>query len=141
MLVRLGVAAAAVAGLAVLAVPVVRGSDLADTATRTSATPQPLGGFPLPGTLPRPPHARPRPRRWHAGGIPPGGGSAVQSDTVVVATVHRLEGRDPVTGTTRWYYERRNATLCSWTTQDRLVFAAFRKAHGCRDLVALNAGT
>src|SRR5262245_24621655 len=126
MLVRLGVAAAAVAGLVTLAVPVVQGSDLANTATRTSAAPQQLGLFPLPGTLGR---------RWHADGIPPGSGSAVQSDTVVVATAHRLEGRDPVTGATRWYYERRNATLCSWTTEDRLVFAAFRKAHGCRDLV------
>jgi hypothetical protein len=98
----------------------------------TSAAPPQPGLAALPGTLQR---------RWQAGGIPPGGGPAVQSGTVVVATAHRLEGRDPASGATRWYYERRNATLCSWTTEGGRVFAAFRKAHGCRDLVALDAGT
>jgi hypothetical protein len=131
LLVRLGWAAAVVA-LAAVAVPIVLGSDWANTEVRTAAAPQQLGMFPLP--------AAPA-RKWHADGLPPGGGAAVAADTVIVATSHRLEGRDPETGTTRWFYERRNATLCSWTTQDGQVFAAFRKGKGCRDLVSLNAGT
>lgn len=131
--VRIGVAGAVLAGAVVLAVPAVLGSDLANTATSTSAVapPQPELSA-LPGTLQR---------RWQAGGIPPTGGPAVQSGIVVVGTTHRLEGRDPASGATRWYYERRNATLCSWATEGGRVFAAFRKSHGCRDLVALNAGT
>ena len=134
--VRLGAAAAAVAVVA-LAVPVVLHSDWANTTVRTAAAPRKLGLVPLPATLRL---------RWQAAGLPPAGApsagaAAVQSDTVVVATAHRIEGRDPETGATRWFYERRNATLCDWTGRDGLVFAAFRKGHGCRDLVALSAGT
>jgi hypothetical protein len=123
--------------LVALAVPLVLRSDWANTAVHTSAQPPQLGMFSLP--------EQPR-QRWQAASIPPGGAHAqvnpaVQQDTVVVASPHRVEGRDPQTGAVRWSYERRNATVCSWTTQDALVFVAFRKGHGCRDLIALNAGT
>jgi len=130
--VRLGMVAAVLTLAAAVMVPVLLHSDWANTTVRTAAAPRQLGLSPL--------AAAPQ-RRWHADGSPPRGGSAVQAGTVLVATPHRLEGRDPETGATRWFYERRNATLCDWTTQDGLVFAAFRKRHGCRDLVALNAGT
>jgi hypothetical protein len=132
VLVRVGVAGAVLAGVTALAVPAVLGSDLANTSTRTSTAPAQPRLAALPSMLQR---------KWQADGIPPGGGPAVQSGTVVVATAHRLEGRDPVSGATRWYYERRNATLCSWATEGGRVFAAFHKAHGCRDIVALDAGT
>jgi outer membrane protein assembly factor BamB len=131
--VRLGV----VVALAAAAIPLALRSDWANTTVHSSPAPPQLGLFSL--------SAQPT-QRWSATGMPPGGdrtraNPAVQADTVIVATAHRIEGRDPKTGTTRWSYERRNATLCSWTTQDGQVFAAFRKGRGCRDLVALNAGT
>jgi hypothetical protein len=136
LVVRVGVAVA-LGVLAALAVPIVLHSDWANTAVRTAAAPRPAGLFPLPATLDR---------RWQAVGVAArgahsSGGVAVQGDTVIVAAAHRIEGRDSGTGGTRWFYERRNATLCDWTARDGLVFAAFRKGHGCRDLVALNAGT
>lgn len=134
--VRVGVLAGLVALIALM-VPAVLRSDWANTAVQISPAPRQVGLFSLP--------EQPR-QLWQAASIPPGGAAAqpnpaVQVDTVVTASTHRIEGRDPHTGTVRWFYERRNATLCSWTTQDGQVFAAFRKAHGCRDLVALNAGT
>jgi putative pyrroloquinoline-quinone binding quinoprotein len=131
--VRLGV----VVALAAVATPLVLRSDWANTTVHSSPAPPQLGLFSLDD---QPSH------RWSAATVPPGGvrtqaNPAVQSNTVVVVTAHRIEGHDPRTGATRWYYERRNATVCSWTTQDGQVFAAFRKDRGCRDLVALNAGT
>lgn len=126
-----------VVALAAAVTPFVLRSDWANTTVHSSAAPPQLGLFSL--------SDQPA-RRWSASSLPPGGARtqanpAVQADTVVVATTHRIEGHDPRTGATRWFYERRNATVCSWTAQDGLVFAAFRKEHGCRDLVALNAGT
>jgi len=123
---------AALALLALVAIPVVRASDWANTSRGIAAAPAEPGLAPLPET----------PRRlWAAPGSPPGSGTPVAGGTVVVAGPHRIEGREPGTGATRWYYERRNVTLCDWTIRDGVVFAAYRKAAGCRDLVALNAGT
>jgi hypothetical protein len=136
---RLGVAAgaAALAALAALAVPVVQHSDWANTALRTAVAPSRPELAPLPATIDP---------LWHAAGLAPlgalpAGGAAVQGGTVVVAGAHRIEGRDPQSGAIRWSYERRNATLCDWTVRDGRVFTAFRKSHGCRDLMTLDAGT
>jgi outer membrane protein assembly factor BamB len=119
--------------LTAVAVPVVRASDWANTTLRAarSAVAEPVLAA-LPSTLSL---------RWSAPGIPPSSGAPVAGGTVVVASQHRIEGRDAATGATRWYYQRRNASLCAWTVQDGVVYAAFRKTAGCRDLTALDAGT
>lgn len=119
--------------LAAVAVPVVRASDWANATLRTagSAPAEPMLAA-LPATLSL---------RWSAPGIPPSSGQPVAGGTVVVASQHQIEGRDAATGATRWYYQRRNASLCAWTVQDGVVYAAFRKEAGCRDLTALDAGT
>lgn len=119
--------------LAAVAVPVVRASDWANTTLRTAASAAsqpPLAALPSPLNL-----------RWSAPGIPPSSGQPVAGGTVVVASQHRIEGRDAATGATRWYYQRDNASLCAWLIQDGVVFAAYRKTAGCRDLTALDAGT
>ncbi|HEX5495909.1 MAG TPA: PQQ-binding-like beta-propeller repeat protein [Mycobacteriales bacterium] len=118
--------------LAVIAVPVVGGSDWWNTRLRVAASPPPnLGLADLPGTVRA---------RWRLpGGI--GDAAPVVDSTVVVAGAHDIVGRDPISGQVRWQYQRNNATLCDWVTVDGAVVAAFRHHGGCGDLVALDGGT
>jgi hypothetical protein len=127
----------AVAGLAVaaavaaVAVPVVRHSDALTTTIRTAPdTPATPETAPLPASLRQ---------LWTA---PTGAATApVEGPSVIETGSDRVAGLDPATGRERWSYRRGNATLCGAARQDGVVLALFAKSHGCRDLVALDAGT
>jgi PQQ-like domain len=122
------VMAALVAGL----IWVDSGGDAAASHDAAAAGPAPtLPVLPMPDRVTR---------RWSAPSTPPGEITA-DGSMVVVAQVNALSGRDARTGTQRWSYRRDNATLCGWTVRDRVVVAAFRIRHGCRDIVGLDLGT
>jgi outer membrane protein assembly factor BamB len=120
-----------VAGVAAVAVPVVRHSDALTTTIRTAPdSPRPPESGPLPDSVRQ---------LWTA---PTGAATApVQGPSVIATGVDRVAGLDPNTGRERWSYERGNATLCSATLQDNMVIALFAKSHGCRDLIGLDAAT
>src|SRR5829696_3938989 len=131
---RLLVAALALGGLAVLAVPLVSSSDVATTDIRVAAEPPAEAEpAPLPSSL--------RPL-WTAATRAAGPAtSPVEGSTAIVGGADRVAGLDPATGRERWSYRRGNARLCSWTAADGVVLALFAKGSGCRDLTALDAGT
>jgi PQQ-like domain len=122
------VIAALVAGL----IWVDSGGEAAASHDDVAAGPAPtLAVLPLPDRLTR---------RWSAPSTPPGEITA-DGSVVVVAQLDALTGRDAGTGTRRWSYRRDNATVCGWTVRDRVVVAAFKVRHGCRELVGLDLGT
>ncbi|MBI1757654.1 MAG: PQQ-binding-like beta-propeller repeat protein [Actinobacteria bacterium] len=137
-IVLFGTVLATLGGLTTLVVPVVGGSDLVNTTLHAAAaTPARPVTAALPAALRQ---------IWSAPGVPPRAGSPLPTDTthssvVAVAGSHGIEGRSLLDGAIVWSYERRNAALCDWTLQQDLVLVAFRKLDGCRDLVALDAGT
>lgn len=121
------VAAAVVA----VAVPVVRDSDALTTTIRTSPD-NPA----VPETGPLPAGVR---QLWTA---PTASATAPVSGPTAISTgADRVAGLDPRTGAERWSYERGNARLCDTDQQDGVVLALFKKADGCRDLIALDAAT
>jgi hypothetical protein len=122
---------AVVVAVAVVAVPAVRHSDALTTTIRTApVTPATPETAPLPASLRQ---------LWTA---PTRAAAApVEGPSVVETGSDRVAGLDPATGRERWSYRRGNATLCGATRQDGVVLALFGKSHGCRDLVALDAGT
>jgi PQQ-like domain len=122
------VIAALVAGL----IWVDSGGDAAAAHSDVAAGPAPtLAVLPLPDAVQR---------RWSAPSSPAGEITA-DGSVVVVAQPNALSGRDARTGTQRWSYRRDNATLCGWTVRDRVVVAAFKERHGCREVVGLDVGT
>lgn len=131
--VALGAAAAvvAVAAVAAVAVPLVSSSDAATTESRVAARPVEVEPAALPATV------RPRWTAATAGARPTT--SPADNGTVVVGGPDRVAGLDARTGAEAWSYARGNARLCGWTLDDGVVVALFKKAHGCRQVVGLDA--
>lgn len=128
-----GAAAAlvAVAVVVALAAGLISSSDAATTSLRTAQRAVEVEPAELGTTLRE---------RWTATttGAQP---TTVPADhgTVVVGGTDRVAGLDATTGQEIWSYVRGNATLCGWTQTDGVVVALFKKSHGCRQAVALDA--
>jgi hypothetical protein len=61
--------------------------------------------------------------------------------SVVTGDGHHVVGRDPLTGTQRWSYDRKNLSLCTVSQAFSKVLAFYRKGNWCSEVTSLDPAT
>lgn len=65
----------------------------------------------------------------------------VVGPTVVTGDKHTVTGHDPVTGATRWSYDRGNLDLCTVTAAWGKALTVYHKTHNCSEVTELDGVT